>query len=104
MFAHQAEWRDIKYFPLIEMGVANRDASQLTAQRRNKAENSYYTSWKSAVQAGNASALTSPARISAEMISEIRLGCTQCTAENASDPNHPRYPNNFSSGKNTGTS
>jgi hypothetical protein len=86
------------------MGVANRDASQLTAQRRNKAQNSYYTSWKSAVQAGNASALTSPARVSAEMISEIRLGCTQCFIENNSDPNQPRYPNNVSSGKNTGTS
>jgi hypothetical protein len=94
----------LNIFRIIEMGVANRDASQLTAQRRNKAQNSYYTSWKGAVQAGNASALTSPARIGAEMISEIRLGCTQCFIENNSDPNQPRYPNNFSSGKNTGTS
>ena len=87
------------------MGVANRDASLLTQKKRNIAENSYYNGWKAAVASGNVS-VTGPARSSAEVLSEIKLGCTACTilAEDGSDPNKKRYPNNFSSGKDTGTS
>ena len=87
------------------MGVANRDASLLTQKRRNMAENAYYNGWKAAVAAGS-TALTGPARAGAEVLSEIKLGCTACTIlqENGSDPNKTRYPANFSSGKNTGVS
>lgn len=87
------------------MGVTIRDASLLTQKRRNMAENAYYNGWKTATSSGNAS-LTSPARGSAEVLSEIKLGCTACTilAEDGSDPNKKRYPPNFSSGKDTGTS
>lgn len=86
------------------MGVANRDASQLTLKKRNKTQNAYSNDFKAAVLTGN-SALTSPARTSAEVVSEIKLGCTACYIENnTTDPNQVRYPPNFSSGKNTGTS
>jgi hypothetical protein len=88
------------------MGVANRDASLLTQKRRNMAENAYYNGWKAAVNAGGNAALTGPAKAGAEVLSEIKLGCTACTiiAENGSDPNKQRYPTNVSSGKNTGVS
>ena len=88
------------------MGVANRDASLLTQKRRNMAENAYYNGWKAAVAAGGNTALTGPARAGADVLSEIKLGCTACTIleENGSDPNKTRYPANFSSGKNTGVS
>jgi len=88
------------------MGVANRDSSLLTQKRRNMAENAYYNGWKAAVAAGGNAALTGPAKAGAEVLSEIKLGCTACTiiAENGSDPNKQRYPANFSSGKNTGVS
>ena len=87
------------------MGVANRDSSLLTQKRRNMAENAYYNGWKAAVAAGNAG-LTSPGKSGAEVLSEIKLGCTACTIieENGSDPNKQRYPANFSSGKDTGVS
>ena len=86
------------------MGVANRDASQLTLKKRNKTQNAYSNDFKAAVLTGNA-ALTPPARTSAEVVSEIKLGCTACYIENnTTDPNQQRYPPNFSSGKNTGTS
>jgi hypothetical protein len=86
------------------MGVGNRDASQLTLKKRNKAENAYANGFKTAILSGIATA-TPPARTSAEVVSEIKLGCTQCYIENTTtDPNQQRYPPNFSSGKNTGTS
>jgi hypothetical protein len=87
------------------MGVANRDASQLTLKKRNKAHNAYSNNFKAAVLTGNA-ALTPPAGTSAQVVSEIKLGCTACYIENNNDadPNQQRYPRNFSSGKNTGTS
>lgn len=85
------------------MGVSNRDASQLTKQRRNIALNSYSNNWKTAIAAGMAGA-TAPALTSAEVVSEIKLGCVACYTINGNDPNQPRYPNNFSSGKNTGSS
>ena len=85
------------------MGLANRDASQLTKQRRNIAVNSYSNNWKAAVAAGRAGA-TAPALTSAEVVSEIKLGCVACHTINGNDPNQPRYPYNPSSGKNSGTS
>ena len=66
------------------------------------AENSYYTQWKAATM--NTSSplpgVTSPARVSAEVIAEITLGCSTCAA-NANpqtDPNLSAYPFNPSSG------
>ena len=87
------------------MGVANRDSSLLTQKRRNMAENAYYNGWKAAVAAGG-NGFTSPGKSGAEVLSEIKLGCTACTIieENGSDPNKQRYPANFSSGKDTGVS
>jgi hypothetical protein len=85
------------------MGVGNRDASQLTLKKRNKTENAYANGFKAAVLSGIATA-TPPARTSAEVVSEIKLGCTACYIENNNDPNQQRYPPNFSSGKNTGSS
>jgi len=85
------------------MGVANRDASQLTKMKRNMAENAYTTSFRTAVSNGISTA-TPPARTSAEVVSEIKLGCTACYTINGNDPNQQRYRNNFSSGKNSGTS
>jgi hypothetical protein len=85
------------------MGVANRDASQITKQRRNIAQNAYSNDLKTAVLSGNAAG-TSPARTSAEVVSEIKLGCVACYTINGNDPNQPRYPKNVSSGRNTGTS
>lgn len=85
------------------MGVANRDASQLTKQRRNIALNSYSNNFKSAVAVGMAGA-TPPAITSGGVVSEIKLGCVACYTINGNDPNQPRYSNNFSSGKNTGSS
>ena len=84
------------------MGVTIRDASLLTQKKRNMAENAYYTAWKTAANSGN-SAATPPARTSAEVLSEIRLGCTQCLVNSSSnvDPNMTRYPANPSSGKST---
>jgi hypothetical protein len=86
------------------MGTSNRDASQVTVKNRNKAENSYYNDWKNATMTtggapGNM-ALKAPANTSAEVLSEIKLGCTACVAENGNDPNQPRYPFNPSSGNN----
>ena len=85
------------------MGTANRDASLLTKNKRNMAENAYYNAWAAATKAG-LSSVTPPARGSAELLTEIKLGCTACYVLTANDPEHPRYPNNFSSGRNTGTS
>ena len=61
------------------MGTANRDASRLTEQRRNKALNAYYNDWKTSITSGNR-VVTSPARTSAEVIAEIKLGCQACNA------------------------
>ena len=85
------------------MGVANRDASQLTKARRNRAENAYSNDWKSAI-ANGVSAASSPARTSAEVVTEIKLGCVSCFSINGNDINQPRYTANPSSSRNTGTS
>jgi hypothetical protein len=85
----------------LDMGTSNRDASQVTVRNRNKAENSYYNDWKTATMtpANGISnpAATSPAGAGAAVISEIKLGCMACNAENTTDPNQTRYPFNPSS-------
>ena len=85
------------------MGIANRDASQLTKARRNRAENAYSNDWKSAI-ANGVSVATPPARTSAEVVTEIKLGCVSCFTINENDLNQPRYRANPSSSRNTGTS
>ena len=82
------------------------DASLLTQKRRNKALNAYYNDWKSATNAGNM-AVTGPAKTSAEVVTEIKLGCNACNAvsnealKNSGavyDRNVSLYPNNPSRG------
>jgi hypothetical protein len=85
------------------MGIANRDASQLTMARRNRAQNSYSNDWKNAIARG-VQVATPPARTSAEVVTEIKLGCVSCFSINGNDLNQPRYRANPSSSKNTGTS
>lgn len=81
------------------MGTANRDASQITKRNRNKAENSYYNQWKDATMISGANqAVTRPTGAGAEVVMEIKQGCTACYSENNDDPNQPRYPLNRSSG------
>ena len=84
------------------MGVTIRDASLLTQKKRNMAQHAYYDAWKTATNAGN-TATTNPARSTAEVLSEISLGCTACVVNSSSnvDPNMVRYPTNPSSGGNT---
>ena len=90
-----------------------RDASSVTIRNRNMALNSYYNSWKEAsVLSPNANlALRGPGVTSAEVISEIKLGCMACNAitneaaKNTGevyDPNVSRYPFNPSSGGSSG--
>ena len=83
-----------------------RDASFLTAQRRNKALNSYKNDWLTQVNARNQS-LKAPAITGAEVVAEIKLGCVACNAASnealknsgaAYDANVSLYPANRSSG------
>jgi hypothetical protein len=82
------------------MGLTNRDSSVLTMKRRGMAENSYYTQWKAATMNTSTpmQGVTAPAKVSAEVISEITLGCSTCTAIAGTDPNMRQYPFNPSSG------
>lgn len=82
------------------MGVTNRDSSLLTMKRRGQAENSYYTQWYAATvsQSKPQLALSPPARVSAEVITQIGLGCSTCVSTNGTDINIPQYPFNPSSG------
>ena len=59
------------------------DASLVTVKKRNKALNAYYNDWKSkTVLSSNVnSAVKAPAATSAEVIPEIRLGCSACIAD-----------------------
>lgn len=70
------------------MPCTNRDASVLTKKRRGVAEYSYYTSWKAATVNNNSGfnnqAVIAPARTSAEVVSEIKLGCQTAYAYNNS--------------------
>lgn len=85
-----------------------RDASLVTKKNRDIALNSFYNSWKTAtMNTPNANpAVTSPASTSAEVLAEIRNGCSACAAlENfnamalgAPMANLTRYPPNTSFG------
>jgi len=81
------------------MGVTNRDSSLLTMKRRGQAENSYYTQWYAATvsKTNPQQAVTGPARVSAEVIKEITLGCSSC-ASGGTDRNSPAYAYSPSSG------
>ena len=81
------------------MGVTNRDSSVLTMKRRGQAENSYYTQWYAATvsQSKPQQGATAPARVSAQVITEIALGCSTC-ASGGTDRNNAAYPFNPSSG------
>jgi len=68
------------------MPCTNRDASLLTKKRRGVAEYSYYNDWRSNT-VNNKSGFTNqaviaPARTSAEVIGEIKLGCQTAYAYN----------------------
>ena len=82
------------------MGVTNRDSSVLTMKRRGIAENSYYTQWYAATVSNSnpQQGLTAPAKVSAEVIAQISLGCTTCASSTGTDPNTTQYPFNPSSG------
>jgi hypothetical protein len=88
------------------MNVTVRDASLVTKRNRNKAEYSYYESWKDAtvLSAHPSPATTAPTGAGAQVVSEIKLGCEACTIYNNSrifpnpDPNHVLYPFNPSAG------
>jgi hypothetical protein len=93
---------------LVEMGTANRDASQITVRNRNKALASYYSSWESAtMKTGGTNVIMSlkaPAVNSAELIAQENSGCVACLIEKNNmtgatpDPNQPLYPTNGSRG------
>lgn len=82
------------------MGVTNRDSSVLTMKRRGIAENSYYTQWKAATvnNSNPQQGLKAPAGVSAEVVTEIALGCSTCASGTVTDPNNATYPFNPSSG------
>jgi hypothetical protein len=91
------------------MAPTNRDASQVTAKKRNIALFSYYTQWKNATGSSSSplSATPGPAGTSAELIKEIQLGGSAALAvtnEAAKisgaeyDRNVSLYPANPSSG------
>ena len=68
------------------MPCTNRDASVLTKKRRGVAEYSYYNDWKTNTVNNNTGftnqAVSAPARTSAEVIGEIKLGCQTAYAYN----------------------
>ena len=68
------------------MPCTNRDASVLTKKRRGVAEYSYYNDWKTNTVNNNTGftnqAVIAPARTSAEVLSEIKLGCQTAYAYN----------------------
>lgn len=84
------------------MGVTNRDASILTKKNRGVAENAYYQQWYSATMVEGKGGVAGPAKTSAEVVAEIKVGCTQCATLAAvaasTDPNASQYPFNPSSG------
>lgn len=95
----------IYYANVGRMGTTNRDASLLTVTRRNVAMNNYASSWKTSTMSTNTlnHALKSPAFTGAEGISQIRLGCEQCTniSKAGSDANVGPYE--FGRGPNRST-
>jgi len=96
----------IYYANVGRMGTTNRDASLLTVTKRNVAMNSYATSWKAETVSSTRpnTALASPAFTGAAGVSQIRLGCEECTnvSKAGSDPNVGPYK--FGRGPNPSTS
>jgi hypothetical protein len=101
------------------MSTTVRDASLVTQRNRNKAINAYATQFATAVTNSAAPQVgaTRPALTSAEVVTQIQLGCTACLAYNTNtsnalglagtDSNIALYPNNPSRGgasSSTGTS
>lgn len=93
------------------MPCAIRDASMVTLKNRNKALNAYYENWKAATVNATGAALsqavTPPAATSAEVVAEIREGCSACYAVTNEqnkvlgltyDTNITLYPDNRSAG------
>jgi hypothetical protein len=66
------------------MPTAVRDASMVTKKNRDIALNAYYNSWKESTVngTGNAvnAALAPPAATGAEVVAQIREGCSACAA------------------------
>ncbi len=71
----------IYYANVGRMGTTNRDASLLTVTKRNVVMNTYANSWKTeTMSTTNVNrALKSPAFTGAAGVSQIRLGCEECT-------------------------
>jgi hypothetical protein len=96
----------IYYANVGRMGTANRDASLVTAQKRNVAINSYASDWYSATITSTTpnKALAKPGATGAEIISQIYSGCEECTniSKAGSDPNVGPYA--FGRGPNASTS
>jgi len=84
------------------MGVTNRDASILTKKNRGVAQNAYYQQWYNATVVNGRPGVAGPASTSAEVVAEIRVGCTECATLDAvaagTDRNASQYPFNPSSG------
>jgi hypothetical protein len=82
------------------MGVTNRDASILTKKNRGVAQNSYYQQWYAATVVQGQAGVAGPAKTSAEVVAEIKVGCRACATLDAvgTDPNASQYPFNPSSG------
>ena len=82
------------------MGVTNRDASILTKKNRGVAENSYYQQWYTATVVQGKGGVAGPAKPSAEVVDQIKVGCTACATLDAvgTDGNASQYPFNPSSG------
>jgi len=85
-----------------------RDASLVTARRRNIALNSYYQTWKNGTVKSSSPlpALKAPAGNGAELVKQIFLGGTAeyiltneaLKEQGLGDPNVSRYPANPSAG------
>lgn len=88
------------------MSCTIRDASLVTLRNRNKAVNSYYTQWQTATRdssTANSSLVGGPSGAGAEVVAQVKLGCTACTAftnfSNGDRTNNIQlYPFNPSSG------
>jgi hypothetical protein len=85
-----------------------RDASLVTARKRNIALNSYYERWKSATvnSTSPSPALNAPAATGAQVVKQISAGCRACyildnealKEQGLGDRNLSRYPANPSAG------
>lgn len=88
------------------MGTTNRDASLLTVTKRNVAMNTYASSWKAETVSATRpnGALAAPAFTGAQGVSQIRLGCEDCTNVSNYGTNSNIGPYAFGRGPNSSTS